>query len=60
MKVQTKEVTVGELSVSYDEIGSADDGERPFVLIHGLTGHRSDWASQGGFLARQGRCLAPD
>lgn len=51
---------VNQIEIAYDEFGSASDGGRPLVLVHGLTGHRADWQARQGELARLGRCIAPD
>ena len=55
-----KQVRVGDIEVAYDEVGAHEAGELPFVLVHGLTGHRADWAYQREFLATQGHVLMPD
>jgi 2-succinyl-6-hydroxy-2,4-cyclohexadiene-1-carboxylate synthase len=52
-----KSVLVNGLQVAYDEAGS---GGRPFVLVHGFTGSRVDFAEQMPALAERGRTLAPD
>ena len=50
-------VCVNDIEMRYDEVGS---GGRAFVLVHGFTGCRDDFASQLPALAAQGRTLAPD
>ena len=52
-----KHIRVGELNVEYDEVGS---GDRPFVLVHGFTGSRDDFADVLDDLSTIGRTLAPD
>jgi pimeloyl-ACP methyl ester carboxylesterase len=42
------------------EYGEAGDGGRAFVLVHGFTGSRDDFADVLPSLAREGRTLAPD
>ncbi len=55
--VTTQRVSVNGIEMVYDEAGS---GERPFVLVHGFTGCRDDFASQLPALARLGRTIVPD
>jgi len=43
--------------MAWDEVGA---GPRPFVLIHGFTGSRDDWADVLDDLGALGRTLAPD
>ncbi|HIL99523.1 MAG TPA: alpha/beta hydrolase [Myxococcales bacterium] len=57
MNLRTVELTLGDLVIHCDEAG---EGERPLVLLHGLTGHRKDFERQLPELAAHGRCLAPD
>ena len=52
-----KRVSVGGLEVEYDEVGA---GERPFVLVHGFTGSRDDFADVLAPLGVLGPTLAPD
>lgn len=52
-----KRVKVGALHVEYDEVGS---GERPFVLVHGFSGSRDDFADVLESLGGLGRTLVPD
>ena len=52
-----KRVTVGAIEIEYDDVGS---GERPFVLVHGLSGSRDDFADVLKPLASLGRTVAPD
>lgn len=54
---QTRRATVGGLEMEWAEGGA---GERPFVLVHGFTGSRDDWADVLGELAGHGHTLAPD
>jgi len=60
MQCITNNVRVGSIEVAYDEFGRDGSSPRPFVLVHGLTGHRRDWEIQRAFLASHGRNLAPD
>lgn len=57
MTIVTKRVSVNGIEMTYDEAGA---GERAFVLVHGFTGYRDDFASQLPALAAHGRTLAPD
>jgi pimeloyl-ACP methyl ester carboxylesterase len=53
-----KRMSVGGLDVEYDEVGR---GDRPFVLVHGFTGSKDDFADVLDPLATEhGRTLAPD
>jgi 2-succinyl-6-hydroxy-2,4-cyclohexadiene-1-carboxylate synthase len=52
-----RRVRVNGIEVAYDEAGA---GGRPFVLVHGFTGSRWDFAGQLPALAARGRTLAPD
>jgi pimeloyl-ACP methyl ester carboxylesterase len=52
-----KHARVGELDIEYDELGS---GNRPFVLVHGFTGSRDDFADVLEPIAELGRTLVPD
>lgn len=54
---ESKRVRVNEIEISYDEAGA---GDRAFVLVHGFTGCRDDFAGQLPALAAHGRTLAPD
>lgn len=60
MALGYKTVRVGNIDIAYDEFGSAGPNGRPLILVHGLTGHRSDWSHQHEFLAQLGWNLAPD
>lgn len=60
MTDRPKRVNVNGIEIAYDEFGSAAPAARPFVLLHGLTGHRGDWDERSDDLAALGRCLAPD
>ncbi|MDG2303979.1 MAG: alpha/beta hydrolase [Candidatus Binatia bacterium] len=53
----TNRVAVGALDVEYDEAG---EGGRPFVLVHGFTGSRDDFADVLEPLGALGRTLVPD
>lgn len=57
MTIVTKRVSVNGIEMTYDEAGA---GQRAFVLVHGFTGYRDDFASQLPALAAGGRTLAPD
>ena len=50
-------VVVGALEVEYDEAGS---GERPFVMVHGFSGSKDDFADVLEPVGALGRTLAPD
>jgi len=52
-----KRVAVGALEIEYDEVGS---GGRPFVLVHGLSGSRDDFADVLEPLGALGRTLVLD
>jgi pimeloyl-ACP methyl ester carboxylesterase len=52
-----RRVAVGSLEVEYDEVG---EGERPFVLVHGFSGSRDDFADVLDPLGALGRTLVPD
>jgi pimeloyl-ACP methyl ester carboxylesterase len=54
---EPKRIRVGEIEVEFQEWGA---GQRPFVLVHGFTGSRTDWHGVGPILARQRRVVAPD
>ena len=45
------------VEIAWEERG---EGARPFVLLHGFTGFRDDFATQMEALAAAGRTLAPD
>lgn len=47
----------GGVEIAWEERGQ---GARPFVLLHGFTGFRQDFASQLEALAAAGRTLVPD
>lgn len=55
--VETKRIALGDVELAYNEVVA---GERPFVLLHGLTGHRDDFRTRMPDLADLGRLLAPD
>ncbi len=52
-----KHVRVGELEIEYDEVGA---GDRAFVLLHGFTGSRDDFADVLENIGQLGRTLVPD
>jgi pimeloyl-ACP methyl ester carboxylesterase len=55
--VTTHSVRINGIEVAYSEAG---EGGCPFVLVHGLTGHRDDFIDCVPDLARAGRVLVPD
>jgi pimeloyl-ACP methyl ester carboxylesterase len=55
--VDTKRITIGGCSRAYNEEPGSG---RPLVMLHGLTGHRDDFALQLPRLAETGRVLVPD
>ncbi len=57
MGMTTRSLAPGDLQISCDEAGK---GDRPLLLLHGLTGHRKDFELVLPELARHGRTLAPD
>lgn len=57
MDIHTLELDLGDLRIHCDESGQ---GDRPLVLLHGLTGHRKDFDDVLPRLAVHGRTLAPD
>lgn len=57
MTIQTKRACVNGIELTYDEAGR---GERAFVLVHGFTGYRDDFASVLPALAERGRTIAID
>jgi pimeloyl-ACP methyl ester carboxylesterase len=50
-------IRVGELDIEYSEAGV---GTRPFVMVHGFTGSRDDFADVLDDVAVQGRTIVPD
>ncbi len=56
-EVETRRVALGDVELSMDEVAGAG---RPLVLIHGFTGHRSDFRPRLPELADTGRVLTPD
>ena len=50
-------IGLGGVEMAYDDVGT---GERPFVLLHGFTGSRDDFADVLPDLAPLGQTLAPD
>lgn len=57
MDLSTFEIDLDEIRIRCDEAGT---GDRPFVLLHGLTGHRKDFDRVLTPLSVHGRILAPD
>lgn len=53
---ETRQVEAGGVHVVWDEEG---EGGRPFVLVHGFTGSRKDFAPSLADLCDLGRTLAP-
>lgn len=53
----TQRVAVNGIEIAYEEHGS---GTRPFVLLHGFTGSRRDFAPRMAELAALGRVVLPD
>ncbi len=54
---EAKRIRVGEIEVEYSEAGS---GGRPFVLVHGFTGSRDDFADVLPKLGEHGHTVTPD
>ncbi len=54
--VATHRLEANGVEICFDEAGQ---GDRPFVLIHGFTGHRKDFEFQLPALAERGRTIAP-
>ncbi len=52
-----KRVRVGALDIEYEDVG---EGQRPFVMVHGFTGSRDDFADVLEPITTLGRVLAPD
>lgn len=52
-----KHAKIGALEIAYDEVGT---GERPFVILHGFTGARDDFADVLEPIGTLGRTLVPD
>ena len=50
-------LSIGGVELAYEDVG---DGERPFVLVHGLTGFRDDFRDVLPALARFGRTIIYD
>lgn len=57
MTTHTKRLSLNGIEMVYDEAGA---GDRAFVLVHGFTGCRDDFASQLPALSAYGRTIAPD
>lgn len=53
----SERVTVNGIEIAYEEHGG---GTRPFVLLHGFTGSRRDFAPRVAELAAFGRVVLPD
>ncbi|MGH0036429.1 MAG: alpha/beta fold hydrolase [Myxococcota bacterium] len=54
---EVKRARVGSIEMAYEERGA---GARPFVLVHGYTGSRDDFADVHDALAERGRTLLVD
>ncbi|MCP3982830.1 MAG: alpha/beta hydrolase [bacterium] len=54
---EAKRIRVGDLEIEYAEAGA---GDRPFVLVHGFTGSRDDFADVLPKLGELGHTLTPD
>jgi pimeloyl-ACP methyl ester carboxylesterase len=54
---ETRRVAVGSIEMAYEEKGT---GGRPFVLVHGYTGSRDDFAEVQAPLAALGRTILVD
>jgi pimeloyl-ACP methyl ester carboxylesterase len=52
-----KRIRIGAIEMAYEERGS---GDRPFVLVHGYSGSRVDFAEVHGPLAALGRTIVLD
>ncbi len=57
---EAKTVRVGTLEMEYVEAGARRDGAHPFVLVHGFTGSRDDFADVLPTLGEEGWTLTPD
>jgi pimeloyl-ACP methyl ester carboxylesterase len=57
VRVTTQRLSVNGVELVYDESGA---GDRAFVLVHGFTGYRDDFAPRLPELARLGRTIAYD
>ncbi len=55
--IESKRMRVNGIEMSYDDAGT---GDRVFVLVHGFTGCRADFAGQLAALAKHGRTVALD
>jgi pimeloyl-ACP methyl ester carboxylesterase len=55
--VRTRKIAFNGIEIHYDETG---EGERPLVLIHGYTGHRTDFREVLSEAVGLGRLVAPD
>ena len=53
----SRSVAVNGIEIAYEEHGG---GTRPFVLLHGFTGSRRDFAPRAAELAALGRVVLPD
>lgn len=57
---EAKTVRVGALEMEYVEAGNRSDADHPFVLVHGFTGSRDDFADVLPTLGQEGWTLTPD
>lgn len=55
--METRRIRLGDVELAYNEVSGAG---RPCVFLHGLTGHRDDFATRMPELADLGWLLAPD
>jgi 2-succinyl-6-hydroxy-2,4-cyclohexadiene-1-carboxylate synthase len=56
-QAMSERIAVNGIEMAYEAHGS---GTRPFVLVHGFTGSRRDFAPRAAELAAQGRVVLPD
>ena len=54
---KTGRAKLGEVEIEWERTGS---GDRPFVLVHGFTGSRDDWADVLPALAELGATVTLD
>jgi len=55
--MQTRQIEIGDVALSCNEVAGSG---RPFLMLHGLTGHRDDFRPRMPELAGAGWLLAPD
>jgi pimeloyl-ACP methyl ester carboxylesterase len=56
-----RRIRVGSIEMGYEDQGSDQEaGSRPFVLVHGFTGSRDDFADVHARLAESGRTITVD